>query len=53
LAVIISKVLTGVNDPMHISFHEIRDDVNILIASRSRGLLDIDETNYIFMIEEF
>jgi hypothetical protein len=49
---IISEVLTGVNNPMHISFHEIRDNVNIFITGRSRGLLDIDKTNYIFMVEE-
>ena len=53
LAMIISEVLTGVNNPMHISFHEIRDDVNIFIASRSRRFLDIDKTNYIFMVKEF
>jgi len=53
LAMIISEVLTGVNNPMHIGFHEIRDDVNIFIASRGRRLLDIDKTNYIFMVKEF
>ena len=53
LAVIIGEVLTGVNNSMHISFHEIGDDVNIFITGRSRGLLDIDKTNYIFMVEEF
>ena len=53
MAVIIGEVLTGVNNSMHISFHEIGDDVNIFIAGRSRRLLDIDKTNYIFMVEEF
>jgi hypothetical protein len=50
---IISEFLTGINNPMHISFHEICDDVNIFIASRSRRLLNIYKTNYIFMVEEF
>ena len=53
MAVIIGEVLTGVNNSMHISFHEIGDDVNIFITGRSRGLLDIHKTNYIFMVEEF
>jgi hypothetical protein len=50
---IISEFLTGINNPMHISFHEIGDDVNIFITGGSRGLLDIDKTNYIFMVKEF
>jgi len=53
LAVVIGEVLTGVNNSMHISFHEIGDDVNIFITGGSRGLLDIDKTNYIFMVKEF
>jgi hypothetical protein len=50
---IIGEVLAGINNPMHISFHEIRNDVNIFITSRSRRFLDIYKTNYIFMVEEF
>jgi len=37
---------------MHISFHQIGDDINILIAGLSLGFDQIDNPYNIIMIEE-
>jgi len=53
LTMIISKVLTRVNNSMHISFHEIRNNVDIFKTRLSRRLCYINESDNVFVIEEF
>lgn len=52
LAMVVRQILSGVNYAMHISLHEIRNNVDVLITSRSRGFLHINKANDILMIEE-
>ena len=53
LAMIISQILPRVNNSVHISFHEVRNDVNVLVAGHGRRLLHIDEADDILVVEEF
>jgi len=50
---IISKVLTRVNNSVHISLHEVCNDVNILKAFRCWRLLHIYQADNVLVVEEF
>ena len=53
LAMIVSEVLSRVNDSMHICFHEVSNDVDIFESCLSWWLLNIHQTNNVLMIKEF
>ena len=38
---------------MHISFHQVSDDVDVLVANLGGRLLHINQSNDVFMIKEF
>ena len=42
LAVIVSKILARVDDSVHVSLHQIGDDVDVLVAGRSWWLLNVN-----------
>jgi hypothetical protein len=42
LHVLVGKLLSRVNDSMHVSLHQLGDNVNIFIASRGWGLQHIN-----------
>lgn len=52
LTVIVSQVLSRVYDPMHVSLHQICDNINIFIASWSWRFLNVDEADDVLVIEE-
>lgn len=52
LTMIISKVLTRVNNSMHIRLHQVCYDVNILKSCRSWWFLDINKPDNVFVIKE-
>lgn len=53
LAMVISQILARVDHSMHISFHQICDDVNIFVANLRWWFLHINEANNVFMVKEF
>ena len=53
LTMIVCQFLTGVDNSMHICLHEVGDDVDVLVTRWCRWLLHINQSNDIFMIEEF
>ena len=53
LTVIISQILSRLDNPMHICLHKICDDVDVLVACWGWWLLDINKSDDIFVIEEF
>ena len=52
LTMVVFEVLSWVNDSVHVSLHQISDDVNIVEASWLWRLLHVDQADDIFMIEE-
>ena len=52
LAVVIRQVLPGVDDSVHVSLHEVCDNVNIFETFGGRRLLDVDEPDNVFMVKE-
>ena len=50
---IVGQVLSGIDDTVHISFHEFCDDVNILVSGWGRGPGYIKNLNDIFVFKEF
>ena len=52
LTVVISKVLSGVYNSMHIRFHQVCDDVNIFETFGGGRLLHVYEPNNVLMIKE-
>lgn len=52
LTMIISKVLTRVNNSMHIRLHQVCNDVNILKTCGSWWFLDINKPDNVFVIKE-
>jgi hypothetical protein len=53
LAVVIREVLSRVNNFVHISLHQISDDVDILVTSGRMRFLYIHQPNDILVVEEF
>ena len=52
LAMIICKVLSRVDNPVHIGLHQIRNDVDIFIARLCWWLLNVHKPNNILVIKE-
>jgi hypothetical protein len=52
LHVVIRQILSGVDNSVHVSLHQLCDYVNIFEASAGRWLCYIHKLNYIFMVEE-
>jgi hypothetical protein len=52
LDMFITQFLSGVDDPMQISFHEFSDDVNVRISSLGLRAEDVDQSDDIIMFEE-
>ena len=50
---VVGQILPRVNDSVHISFHQVRNDVDILVAGHGGWLLNVDESNDILVVEEF
>lgn len=50
---VVSQILTRVDDTMHIRLHQIRNDIDIFIAGLARRFGNIDELNNVFMLEKF
>ena len=53
LEMVISEVLSGVDDPMHVSFHQLRDDVDILVVGWRRWLGDVKNLDDVLVVKEF
>jgi hypothetical protein len=53
LAMIISQILSGVDDSVHIGLHQVCNNVDVLIAGGSWRLLNVDKPNNVFVVEEF
>ena len=53
LAVVVSQILPRVNHSVHISLHEVCDDVDVFVVGLGGWLLDVDQSNNILMIKEF
>lgn len=52
LAVVVGQVLSRVDDSVHIGLHQVSDDVDVLIPSRSWGLLHVNQFNDVLVIKE-
>ena len=50
---VISQVLPRIDNSVHVCFHQVRDDVNVLIACLAGRLGDINKGNDVLMLEEF
>ena len=53
LEVIICEVLTGVDNTVHVSLHQVGDNIDILVTGLCRGLCHINECNDVLMVKEF
>lgn len=53
LAMIVSKILSRVNNSMHVSLHQVSDNVNVFVASWGRWFRNINQADNVFVIEEF
>jgi len=52
LTMVIFEILSWINDSVHISLHQIGDDVDVIEASWLWWLLHVDQADDIFMIKE-
>ncbi len=52
LAVVIGQVLAGVDDSVHVSLHQISDDVYIFISRGGGGLLHVHQADDVLVVEE-
>jgi hypothetical protein len=50
---VVSEILSRIDDTVHVSFHEISYDIDIFIAGLCWGTSNIDEGNYVLMVEKF
>ena len=53
LAVIIGQILPRVDNSMHVCFHQVSNNVDVLIAGGSWWFLNINKSNNVFVVEEF
>lgn len=53
LAVIVGEVLSGIDNSMHIGFHEVSNNIDIFIPCHGWWLLHVDKSNNVLMIKEF
>ena len=53
LDVVISQVLPRVDHSVHVSLHQVSDDVDVLVASLSRGPSNVDQGNDVIVVKEF
>ena len=53
LAMVIGQILSRVYHSVHVCLHQVRDDVDVFVASWSWRLLHVDQPDDIFMVEEF
>jgi len=49
---VVSQVLSGVNDAVHIRLHQFRNDVDILEPSGCRGLGNVKDLDNILVVKE-
>ena len=49
---VVSEILSGVDNSVHICLHQVCDDVDILKPCSSRWSLNIKQSNDIFMVKE-
>eukprot|EP00355_Strombidium_rassoulzadegani_P007892 CAMPEP_0168620054 /NCGR_PEP_ID=MMETSP0449_2-20121227/6929_1 /TAXON_ID=1082188 /ORGANISM="Strombidium rassoulzadegani, Strain ras09" /LENGTH=106 /DNA_ID=CAMNT_0008661027 /DNA_START=610 /DNA_END=930 /DNA_ORIENTATION=- len=52
LAVVVGQVLPRVDHSVHVGFHQVSDDVNVLVASLCRRLLNVYQSDDVLMVEE-
>lgn len=52
LKMLISKLLLRVDQFVKVSFHQLCDDVHVLITNFLRRLLDIEKSNDVLVIKE-
>ena len=53
LTVIIRQILPRVDNSMHVCFHQVSNDVDVLVAGGSWWFLNINQPNNVLMVEEF
>ena len=53
LQVFISQLLSRIDYPVHISFHQLCYNVDVLVAGRCRWLKHINQINDVLLVEEF
>lgn len=51
--VLVCQLLLAVNQPIQISFHLFSHDVHVLVVSDVRRLLDVNQLDDVFVVEEF
>jgi hypothetical protein len=49
---VVSEILTRVDDSVHISFHQVGNDVDILVSCLGWWFRNVNQGNNVFMIEE-
>ena len=50
---LVSKYLLRMYEPVEICLHLLGDDVNVLVVCDVRRLYDVDQFDYVFVVEEF
>jgi hypothetical protein len=53
LTVVVRQVLSWIDDSVHICLHKISYDIYVFISSFGGWFLNINKSNYVFVIEEF
>ena len=52
LAMVVGQVLSRVDYPVHVRLHQVRNNVDILVAGRARRFLHVHQADDILVIEE-
>ena len=50
---VIRQILPRVDNSMHVCFHQVSNDVDVLVAGGSWWFLNINQPNNVLMVEEF
>ena len=53
LTVIIRQILPRIDNSVHISLHQVSDNIDIFVSGLGWWFLHIHKSNDIFMVEEF
>ena len=52
LDVLVAEVLSGVDHPVQVCFHQVCDDVDVLVARAARGPLHVHQTYDVLVVEK-
>ncbi len=52
LDVVVAEFLSGIDDPMQIGFHEVSDDVDVIIVGACFWAKDVEQSDDVVVLEK-